>query len=870
MLLRTLMKKLWQVIHRKIKNIRLQKKYHILVEIVMLAIFIVLVSLAVKAFCTHFSVHKYDSESWGNVWPVLVSTVIVVFSTLITSYVFLKDTLDRVAEEKPYYSEIIKTYRKEKVARLMWFSVMFVGVSCYLMMSQTRTTENEMPFFIYIGIVFVIVLLAFALRFLYNCINVDRSLNQCTNNILNDYENRMKSEWRNLETSCHRFVNNYVRIRDESLIKFLEVIDDENEKQNGTETIDDNKFIVKFSEWEKFILFFTDHMNDFHSKRNVDQRISVAEGYIENLNLIRELEEKDADTNGWKSASYLSILRYENQLLKSDNTTCRKAILDIQEFLNLYRLLSKYRDALQVKQDIYFQGNKGYSDFTEHARSKEAEEAILSMLFLLRFYSSVRFMGVMSKIEISYPAAKLNSVDFYNIRFENSSFRVSRFEDTVFARSKIVGSNLALSKFIDCNFYNAYFSDCSLANTLFEDCLMTEMTLLNVDATGSELNRSDLKNSTFEDAFLVNVEFHDCNLDHVNFINCKLDHILFCNVTGKNLFRCSFAGSIVKNWQLDPQIKEWGLNLPELHRRCKKNDFITSVIGTGDTGTKHGEKAEPWDMFESAEANESGHYNLSYASFAGSMAEEIQFQEVILDASDFSQANLQKSKWNCIRMKGCMMTEVNLTEAELVFLNMESCVLTDAILYSAGLELVNLKDSDLTNCHASKSRWTDCMLDRSEMREIDLTKAEFKNSSFRDTILADAELTQAVFSNVIFDNCNGQGILCAYSGFDHCRFFNAYMPKSNFNYTVFRDCSMELASMVGCMIEEAEFENCDLKNCNFRNCTFIRVKFKNNSHFSKEIFEGCTFVECVFEGTDEKWHHVFKHRPKHYNVIDRK
>ena len=67
----------------------------------------------------HFTKGEYSVDSWELVWPVIVSTMVAVFGTLVTSYVFLKDTLDLTVDEKGYYARVISEYRQEKVKMLV-------------------------------------------------------------------------------------------------------------------------------------------------------------------------------------------------------------------------------------------------------------------------------------------------------------------------------------------------------------------------------------------------------------------------------------------------------------------------------------------------------------------------------------------------------------------------------------------------------------------------------------------------------------------------------------------------------------------------------------------------------------------------------
>lgn len=833
------------------KTMRERKEIFMLLEIIVI---FSLIRQVCKAVSIHWEEGIYDSKSWELVWPVIVSTMIAIFGTLITSYVFLKDTLDRTIDEKPYYGNVIVAYRQEKIRTLSWYSAIFVGISCYLMLFQgIGGGEGEnYNIFMYLGIVVAIVLLVSSLLFLYQCINIDYYIYVSAQSKLEELNKEMKCEWRNMGRWWRDFIDCYIEARESGngILRFLEIGkveqgDIKNCEKNQIE-FDEEKFIIKFSEWEKFILAFLDKSSGQQNGRDIDTRIMLTAEIVKNFEMIQKVEYEDAKANSWEKCAYVNTRRYD----------VKANCLSINDFLNIYRLLSEYRDALQVKLD-----KKAFADIVFNSENKENIMHIPYMLFLLRFYSSLRCLVTLPKIDISYPSVKMYNADFYNVRFENTSFRAAAFEETIFARSNMVGSNLALAKFVKCNFYNADIRDCSLENALFKECLMTDMICSDVDVTGTIFEKVDLKESTFENAVLVNVEFQESTFDYVNFINCKLGQVIFRNIMKGEIKHSSFKQSIIKNMNF--YTDKVAIKIIDNYSGCNRNYFKELKIEVDEKGKK---KREESDIWEGLEKDACSNLNMSFASFVEVMAERINFQNMMLDSSIFTRANMQKSIWENVCMKGCVMSSANLTEAELKNINMESCAMPEAVLYKSKFNLVNLQDSNLSDCHASESKWKCCMFDKSDMSRIDLTKSEVTFSSFRDTIFTEAELTYAYFYDDIFENMNGKGILSSYSYFESCNFTNAFLAASNFNYTVFINCDLSLASMAGSTIEEAGFEECNFENGNFRDCCFIQVTFKNNINVSREIFEGCIFINCLFEGNDKIWESVFRSEPVHFKV----
>lgn len=821
-----------------------------------LATIVLLIQIPLTLY-EHLQAGEYSSKSWELVWPVLVSTLIAVFGTLVTSYVFLKDTLDRTVDEKPYYGKVIGEYRREKMKTLMLYSGVFMGISCYLILFQNTADAAEGQEFsyalpLYIGIFAVAALLVISVRFLYECINSDRAIGKSAQGLLATQEEVISKKWESLRDDWSIFVDNeyisYIRMKstDTTLSEYLEV-----EAGVAGGGFDEEKFINRFSEWEKFILAFLDKTSGFQQGQTIEQRITIAAGYIRKLGVIQEIEQRDQAHNCWKEDAYTKIESYGE---KADS-------ISIQMFLDIYRLLSDYRDILQVKLD-----KKDYLSESAKRRCSEKQrnkrQSILYLFFLLRFYSSLRCLVTLPKIELFLPSAKLYHVDFYNVRFENTSLRASRFLESLFVRAKLVGSNLALSLFDTCNFYNADIRNCSLGNAQFQNCLMSEMIWYDVDVTGSEFNQANLNKTTFENSILVNVDFKKTEFGYVSFINCKLGQIRFLDVKNRDLRHSSFDDSVLTAVEF-PTHQEAMEGIPKRYMIHGMNYFRGLKVVFAENGMRERKQPNIWSNLRKCVSQ---NLDMSLSSFKKTVAEQIRFRDMVLDFSVFAQANMQQSVWVSLCMKGCVMTGANLTNAMFTYVDMESCALADAILYQAKFHLVNLKNSALSGCHASASKWMCCMLDKSDMSQIDLTQSQVEYSSFGDTILTQAELTHTYFLDVIFDNSNGNGILSSYSYFKDCSFINAYLPKSNFNYTSFAHCDMELASMAGSTIEEALFEDCNFENSNFRGCCFIRVTFKDNRHISEEVFEKCTFINCSFEGTDNRWGELFKSKPDYYKV----
>ena len=59
----------------------------------------------------------------STMWPVIISMTVTLLGSIITTYVFSKDTLDGILDERPYYREVIIEYRR----KTMFWLRLYIG-----------------------------------------------------------------------------------------------------------------------------------------------------------------------------------------------------------------------------------------------------------------------------------------------------------------------------------------------------------------------------------------------------------------------------------------------------------------------------------------------------------------------------------------------------------------------------------------------------------------------------------------------------------------------------------------------------------------------------------------------------------------------
>ncbi len=845
-----------------------------------LFIFVVLVFLAIF-MCVKGAVPEAE-ETYGTfddqrstLWPMLISLVATLLGSLITTYVFLKESLDRTVDLKPYYGEVIQAYR-ERTMRFLWrYSVVTVGLITIVVILYIFFyffdwfASNWLKAVIslsYLSCMFV------SMRFMYRCININKGLERET-------ECLMKEKIQTIKTYAEEFQGIIGHIRREispsenmeqietrnALIEWLQIewlqieglqieglqIEDSDTgsgRKSSTKSdvkkkqISKKQFINRFSEWEKLLLLLIENSTYFLNEQSQSDRIRTAVLDGEKVKAALLVEQKDAKENGWNCVAIDEINHFRNEWREERRGGVPgKKKYSGEDFANTYLVLDEYRNLLQVQEE----NSKGSTLYIE-----EGEEDLLKLFALFRTYLSIEVSCMLPKIMTFFPAGAFLHMNLYNTRFEDSSFRMSSFKKSVFARSKMKNCNLGMSLFQQCEFFNADSRDCSLSNTLFQECGFKDAFFDNVDFTGAHFDACDMKGTEFTNSFLVNMEIRNTTFEINNFSDSKLWNIKLENIANNDFQQCNFTNASLSNVHLIGQLEKldeqtiMDILLPD------RKLFWNKVKSEGKNRTT---LKTVWTEIQSRTE-----VRMRESIFENAELRDFRLCQMDVKESVFAGARMKGIKLVCVNMAGGIMSRANMRESHLTAVNMKSVVLNEAIFYKAVCELVNLEDASLHHLHASQTRWKYCSFERSDCSSIDLTRARIKESSFRDAMLGEAELTNSVCKKVVFTNCIAANMLSSYTNFQNCIFKNAYLSQSNFNYTFFQNCILELADFSETTVTNVTFEHCDFKNINFRNTCFINAVFKDNENMVLETFEGCTFIHSQFKGTNQSFEEELK------------
>lgn len=792
----------------------------------------------------------YDDDQRSTLWPLLITLIATMLGSLITSYVFLKEALDRTSDEKTYYSVVIREYR-EKTMRSLWLymltSLALMGIviclySMFYFMHIRSRDEVRIILILSYGVCMI-----GSAWFLNKCIDIDRGLHKTADKLLKIQiaEARellvtlqQKRDKMLRESSVNESFDELIdRITSgtESTEAWLQ-IEDETEKSR----INKKKFINRFSEWEKILFCLAENGEGFLHRQSMAERVRFAVEHGETVYGDTDVEQSDARAHTWgKNSPYKEVFKIK-QALKIDGAG----------FCDAYYLLSEIRNLLQVQMET--------APRKEAEPLKENEVGTLFLFFLMQL--SLYVFCMLPKLEVFFPSGKFSFIDFYGIRFETSSFRTSLFDCCLFVRNRMKDCNFGMASFDNCEFYYTSSDDCSFTNTLFESCFFHNAKFENVDFTGAVLEDCDLKRAQFEGVILANVTLTGASLGKNNFSSSRLTDITVTLAKdedgNRDMKECGFASSVLERVKLDLfHEKDYRQVFPRIRAEAKEEK--AEILQ--ERKCRYGQNGLMMQKTWGKVAQEAV-FKMDQCDFTSAELTGIVFYRTCMEQSVFVKTQMDSIKIYACDMHGCIMEQANLRQGRIRASDFRSAVLADAIFYRSRCRLVNFEDSDMNKLHASAARFSLCSFERSDCSRIDLTMARVTENSFQDVILKEAELTRAFFTKVSFVNCIADGMLSSYSTFKDCIFKNAFLGHSSFNYSEFFNCSFAFASFADSTVSGARFDSCDFTETNFNKTCFIGVTFKDSKNLNVDSFIEARFINPVFEGADKSFERALKEK----------
>lgn len=795
-------------------------------------------------------INKVDDDQRSTLWPLLITLIATMLGSLITSYVFLKEALDRTSDEKTYYSVVIREYR-EKTMRSLWLymltSLALMGIviclySMFYFMHIRSRDEVRIILILSYGVCMI-----GSAWFLNKCIDIDRGLHKTADKLLKIQIAEARELLVTLQQKRDKMLRessvnesfdeliDQITSGTESTEAWLQ-IEDETEKSR----INKKKFINRFSEWEKILFCLAENGEGFLHRQSMAERVRFAVEHGETVYGDTDVEQSDARAHTWgKNSPYKEVFRIK-QALKIDGAG----------FCDAYYLLSEIRNLLQVQMET--------APRKEAEPLKENEVGTLFLFFLMQL--SLYVFCMLPKLEVFFPSGKFSFIDFYGIRFETSSFRTSLFDCCLFVRNRMKDCNFGMASFDNCEFYYTSSDDCSFTNTLFESCFFHNAKFENVDFTGAVLENCDLKRAQFEGIVLANVTLTGASLGKNNFSSSRLTDITVTLAKdedgNRDMKECGFASSVLERVKLDLfHEKDYRQVFPRIRAEAKEEK--AEILQ--ERKCRYGQNGLMMQKTWGKVAQEAV-FKMDQCDFTSAELTGIVFYRTCMEQSVFVKTQMDSIKIYACDMHGCIMEQANLRQGRIRASDFRSAVLADAIFYRSRCRLVNFEDSDMNKLHASAARFSLCSFERSDCSRIDLTMARVTESSFQDVILKEAELTRAFFTKVSFVNCIADGMLSSYSTFKDCIFKNAFLGHSSFNYSEFFNCSFAFASFADSTVSGARFDSCDFTETNFNKTCFIGVTFKDSKNLNVDSFIEARFINPVFEGADKSFERALKEK----------
>lgn len=847
-----------------------------------------------------FSDNPDSDDQRSAMWPMVVSMTVTLLGSIITTYVFSKDTMDHILDERPFYREVIAKYRR-KTIRSMGRYIIFAAISIFSVFAlyffyyfrRKRSPEN-------LRISIFLVCLVVGVRSIWlicQCIHSERHLQE-------DAEKQLKGMMRQMReyARCDPSFIRLLGIQSDTLASWLQI-----EAGREGAYVSYRKFVSMFSKWEELLILLAQQQTATDlANMTLDQQIEFTirtglNAYRKNTggrpgNEQDSFEWEDARENGWffvackKVMDCEAALEHSAQRLSSNQRLgatkapskddhSQTSALDC--FMDEYRFLARCRDLCKVigdetESDVQKRGEDPFWDIVDGKRDIDGEKSLVSIFYLFLVGLFTQALRTAPTIKLFFPAGLFTASDFYNIRFNDSLFRSSKFQHSIFARTKLKDSNFSLSRFEQCNFYNADCRDCTFTNTSWEGCFLESAFFENVDLTGAALERCFLRNARFHSVILQNLQLSRSTLDRNDFVDSRLENIdleLPWDPCGHmNIQSCNFSNSILARITLQPKgspahffsqlasLRTEG-NCPEL-RQC----LFFGIEQQREIFQKRMDAfSPPQDMlFPSTGAAAQGHRShpvwrdiengavilMDNSIFENSTLLIPYFYRVSLKQSVLINVQMDTALFFGTNMFGCIMPRANLLGARLWAVVLKSAVLKGAILFNSYCKLVNFEDADLKNLHASEASFHGCSFNRSDCSNIDLTRAIVQNSVFVDSILTGAELTGAEFHSVRFDNSAANSMLASYTRFQHCQLCGAGLSRSSFNSAIFEDCDFRLADCSDSTVANVTFKRCSFAGCNFKNTRFVNVKIEDCSCLDSAEFEGVLFINLELKGTN--------------------
>lgn len=235
--------------------------------------------------------------------PIIVSVVITLLGCLITTYIFLKEALDRVGDQKPYAVEVIGRYRKKTIHRLLWlfgFTILFTALTAALYFWLWDEADPWAFAGHFAWLIAATAICILSGLFLKGCMDTEKVLlaqaykiekkikDEIGNLVSGDnYKGFVRAERMNADASVPQGEKSGFSLDDQRRKKLLEELELAGEKGDG---IQQKSFLFHFSALEEWLKLLANTFSDQKEDGTFGMKLIHALNHAEALN--KEVLEK--------------------------------------------------------------------------------------------------------------------------------------------------------------------------------------------------------------------------------------------------------------------------------------------------------------------------------------------------------------------------------------------------------------------------------------------------------------------------------------------------------------------------------------------------------------------------------------------------
>ncbi len=267
-----------------------------------------------------------------------------------------------------------------------------------------------------------------------------------------------------------------------------------------------------------------------------------------------------------------------------------------------------------------------------------------------------------------------------------------------FSETILTGVNFSESELSGCDLTGADLSVANFHRSVLEGAVLNDADLTGARLCEANLRKAVLKGTVFDDAVLTRANLDACMANRASFRGADLSHAFFSNsscqeadFSKSRLVGASFVNADLSQATLGDAI---GRHI-DMSGAC-----LTGVRASGQTDLSMGrfrEVSAPYSIWEEVVLNGSdfSFAQLEGANFAAASLVESDFSCADLKYARLSKASLCQGKWVSVNLFQANLEQADLTETDMRMSNIYGAELLDAVVHGTRFDGANLKMTKL-------------------------------------------------------------------------------------------------------------------------------------------------------------------------------